>query len=176
MEIFKTKIPAKSVATVSCVGIMCKEFPYPYGNYFSMYLNGVKLPDDMKIDKTQHNCDWFSVCNFNHENYEEACHRFLTDNEVEITLFKPDDLGWLVVAITDERIPQDWYHMWSEQQGYCNGGIHGKNYEEVARVLGKRFGGNENYVYVKPEPITDIKCKSRKLNAKFTIVDNTGLK
>ena len=43
------------------------------------------------------------------------------------------------------------------------------------RTLGKRFGGDENYVYVKPEPITDIKSKSKKLNAKFTIVDNTGL-
>ena len=60
--------------------------------------------------------------------------------------------------------------------GYCNGQIHGKTYEEVARALGKRFGGDENYVYIKPEPITDIKCKTRKLNAKFTIVDNTGLK
>lgn len=175
MKIFKTKIPTKSVATVSLVGIMGEEFPLSYGNYFSMYLNEIKLPSDMKIDKTQHNCNWFDVCNFNHENYEEACQRFLTNNEVEITLFKPDDLGWLVIAITDERIPQDWYHMWSEMSGYCNGGIHGKTYEEVVRTLGKRFGGDENYVYVKPEPITDIKSKSKKLNAKFTIVDNTGL-
>ena len=124
---------------------MCKDFPYPYGNYFSMYLNGVKLPDDMKIDKTQHNCDWFSICNFNYENYEEACQRFLTDNLVEITIFKPENLGWLVIAITDERIPQDWYHMWSEMSGYCNGGIHGKTYEEVVRTLGKKFGGDENF-------------------------------
>lgn len=175
MEIFKTKIPAKSVATVSCVGIMCKEFPYPYGNYFSMYLNEIKLPSDMKIDKTQHNCNWFSVCNFNHENYKEACQRFLTDNMVEITIFKPENLGWFVIAITDERIPQDWYHMWLEMLGYCNGGIHGKTYEEVVRTLGNKFGGNENYVYIKPEPIIDVNAEPRKLKANFTVIDNTGL-
>lgn len=166
MKILKTKIPARSVATVSCVGIMCKDFPYSYGNYFSMYLNGVKLPDDMKTNRAD-DYNWYSVCNFNHENYEEACQRFLTNDMVEITLFKPDDLGWLVVAITDERIPEDWYHLWAEMSGYCNGGIHGKTYEEVARTLGKRFGGDENYVYVKPERIiaktgwVNIKSKSK---------------
>lgn len=178
MKTLKTKIPTDSVATVSCVGILQYEYPLHYGNYFSMYLNGIKLPSDMKIDKTQHNCNWFSVCNFNHENYEEACKRFLTDNLVEITVFKPENLGWLVIAITDERIPEDWYCMWSEQQGYCNGGIHGKNYEEVSRILGKRFGGDENYIYVKPEHIIDVNAEPRKLKANFTIgiVDNTGLK
>ena len=152
MKILKTKILARSVATVSLVGIMKKGFPVSYGNYFSMYIDETKLPNDMKSDKEKHSVNYHNVCNFNHENYEEACQRFLTDNMVEITLFKPDDLGWLVVAITDERIPEDWYSMWAEQQGYCNGCIHDKTYEEVARTLGKRFGGDENYVYAKPEP------------------------
>lgn len=141
MKILKTKIPARSVATVSLIGIMGKEFPISYGNYFSMYIDESKLPDDMKTHETINCVRWYNVCNFNHENYEEAYQRFLTDNMVEITLFKPDNSNRLVVAITDERIPEDWYHMWAEKQGYCNGGINGEVYQDVVKTLGKRFTG-----------------------------------
>ena len=140
MEYEKIKIPVQ-VKTVSLVGIQYEQFPYPYGNYFSMECDG--RGDFIGL----------SVCNFNFENFEEAKQRFLADGQVEVMIMK-NNKGYEFIAIADERIPRDWYCMWSEQQGYCNGGIHGEVYQEVARTLGKRFGGDENYVYVKPEPQT----------------------
>lgn len=133
-EPIRKKIPAE-VASVSCVGVLSENYPLSYGNYFSLYIP----------------CERIQVCNFNYENFKESVKRFLTDNQVEVTIFE-NLKGWKFCAITDERIPEDWYSMWSDDQGYCNGGIHGEEYQEVARTLGKRFGGDENYVYVKPEP------------------------
>ena len=81
------------------------------------------------------------VCNFNSENFREAWNRFFTDDEIEITMFQVDE-EYPFIAITDERIPENWYRLWDEDMGYCNGRIHGENYQEVAKILGKRFGSN----------------------------------
>ena len=174
MKIHKTKVPA-NIATMSLVGIQSNDYPLSYGNYFTMKVEKEYQIPNLNESMSEEGMDiGFMVCNFNCENFEEAMKRFLSDGNVEITMFQVED-KYPFIAITDERIPENWYCLWGEDRGYCNGQIHGENYQEVVRTLGKRFGGDENYVYVKPEPITDIKCKSRKLNAKFTIVDNTGL-
>lgn len=170
----KTKVPA-NIATMSLVGIHNKDYPLSYGNYFTMSVEKEYQIPNLNKSMSEEGTEYgFHVCNFNCENFEEAMKRFLPDGNVEITMFQVED-KYPFIAITDERIPENWYCLWGEDRGYCNGQIHGENYQEVTRTLGKRFGGDENYVYVKPEQITDIKCKSKKLNAKFTIVDNTGL-
>lgn len=127
VEPIRKKIPVK-VALVSCVGVLSKDYPLSYGNYFSIIYPS----------------HWMGiqVCNFNYENFKEAIKRFLTDGQVEVIVFQKEGEDWVFCAIADDRIPQDWYHMWSDDQGYCNGGIHGEEYQEVARTLGKRFGGN----------------------------------
>lgn len=176
----KIKVPA-NIGVMSLVGIRNEDYPLPYGNYFTMKVEKEYQISNLNESMSEEGMDiGFMVCNFNCENFREAKNRFLLDNEIEITMFQVDE-KYPFIAITDERIPQDWYHLWSEDRGYCNGQIHGENYQEVARTLGKRFGGDENYVYVKPERIiatsgwVNIKSKSKKLNAKFTVVDNTGL-
>ena len=141
MKSFKTKISCKNVGIVSCVSFFGKEFPYSYGNYFGMDLNVGSIPEDMMVKMGRYTSSCFSVCNFNYENYKEACRRFLKDDTADVIIFKPDDLDWVVIGIADKRIPQKWYKMWSEDQGYCNGGLHGENYEEVSNILGERFGG-----------------------------------
>jgi len=128
IKIHKIKVPA-NIAMHSLVGIRNKDYPLSYGNYFTMIVEkGMGLG--------------FMVCNFNEENFREAMKKFLSDGNVEITMFQVDE-KYPFIAITDERIPEDWYHLWSEDRGYCNGQIHGENYQEVARTLGKRFGGDE---------------------------------
>ena len=170
----KTKVPA-NIGVMSLVGILSEDYPLSYGNYFTMKLEKKYQISNLNESMSKYGTEYgFHVCNFNCENFEEAMKRFLSDGNVEITIFQVDE-EYPFIAITDERIPENWYCLWSDNMGYCNGGIYDENYQEVTRTLGKRFGGDENYVYVKPEPITDIKCKSRKLNAKFTVVDNTGL-
>ena len=176
----KAKVPA-NIATYSLVGILNKDYPLSYGNYFSMSVKKEYQISNLNESMVEEGMGLgFMVCNFNCENFEEVMKRFLSDGNVEITMFQVED-KYPFIAITDERIPENWYRLWSEDMGYCNGQIHGENYQKVARTLGKRFGGDENYVYVKPERIiatsgwVDIKSKSKKLNAKFTIVDNTGL-
>lgn len=181
MKTFKTKIPA-NIGAMSLVGTLNEDYPLSWGNYFTMCVEKEyqipNLNESMSEEGTGYG---FRVCNFNCENFREARSRFLPNDEVEVTMFQLDE-EYPFIAITDERIPENWYHLWGEDMGYCNGQIHGENYQEIARTLGKRFGGDENYVYVKPERIiatsdwVDIKSKSKKLNAKFTIVDNTNLK
>ena len=125
VNVIKTKIPTL-VTTVSCVGICSEDYPLSYGNYFSMPCKHV----DSFLGT--------SVCNFNYENFKEAIKRFLPDNQVEVTMFE-NERGYKFIAITDERIPQDWYRMWSADQGYCNGGIHGEKWQEVVDYLTERF-------------------------------------
>lgn len=142
----KTKIHA-NIATYSLVGIISKDYPLSYGNYFTMSVEKEYQIPNLNESMVEEGMELgFMVCNFNCENFREARSRFLLDNKVEITIFQVDK-KYPFIAITDERIPENWYHQWSEDRGYCNGQIHSENYQEVARTLGKRFGGNENYVF-----------------------------
>lgn len=151
IKTYKVKIPA-NIGVHSLVGILNKDYPLSYGNYFSMSVEKEYQISNLNESMSEEGMDLgFMVCNFNCENFREARSRFLLDNEVEITIFQVDE-EYPFIAITDERIPENWYCLWNEDMGYCNGRIHDKNYQEVARKLGKRFGGDENYVYVKPEP------------------------
>lgn len=144
----KTKIPA-NIGVMSLVGILSEDYPLSYGNYFSMSVEKeYQIPNLNEYMSEEGTGYGFRVCNFNCENFREAISRFLLDDEVEITMFQVDE-EYPFIAITDERIPENWYCLWDEDMGYCNGGIHGKNYQEVARTLGKRFGGNEKYVFQK---------------------------
>ena len=142
----KTKVPAK-ISVMSLVGIHHKDYPLPYGNYFTMSVEKeYQIPNLNEYMSKEGTGYGFGVCNFNCENFREARSRFLSDNEVEITIFQVDE-KYPFIAITDERIPENWYCLWGEDMGYCNGQIYGENYQEVARTLGKRFGGDENYVF-----------------------------
>lgn len=120
----KKKILAR-IGMVSCVNVLSNDYPVSYGNYFSIIYPS----------------HWMGiqVCNFNYENFKEAVKRFLTDNQVEVIVFQKEDEDWVFCAIADDRIPQDWYHMWSDDQGYCNGGITGKEWQEVVDYLGNRY-------------------------------------
>ena len=142
----KTKVPTK-ISVMSLVGIYNESYPLPFGNYFTIPVEKEyqipNLNESMSKEGTGYG---FDVCNFNCENFREARSRFLLDNEVEITMFQVDE-KYPFIAITDERIPENWYCLWGEDMGYCNGQIYGENYQEVARTLGKRFGGDENYVF-----------------------------
>lgn len=142
----KTKVPAE-IAIHSLVGILSKDYPLSYGNYFSMSVKKEYQIPNLNESMVEEGMGLgFMVCNFNCENFREARGRFLLDNEVEITIFQVNE-EYPFIAITDERIPENWYHLWSEDMGYCNGHVHGENYQEVARTLGKRFGGDENYIF-----------------------------
>ena len=136
----KIKVPA-NITIHSLVGILNKDYPLSYGNYFTMSVEKEyqipNLNESMSEEGTGYG---FMVCNFNEENFREAWNRFFTDDEIEITMFQVDE-GYPFIAITDKRIPENWYHLWDEDMGYCNGHIHGENYQEVAKILGKRFGG-----------------------------------
>ena len=150
IKTYKTKVSA-NIGAMSLVGILNKDYPLSYGNYFTMRVEkDYQIPNLNKSMFEKGTGYRFQVCNFNCENFREAMSRFLLDNKVEITIFQVDE-EYPFIAITDERIPEDWYHLWNVDMGYCNGGIDGKNYQEVTKTLGKRFGGDENYVYVKPE-------------------------
>lgn len=142
----KIKVPA-NISVMSLVGILSEDYPLSYGNYFTMSVEKEyqipNLNESMSKEGTGYG---FRVCNFNCENFREAMNRFLSDNKVEITMFQVDE-EYPFIAITDERIPENWYYLWNMDMGYCNGQIYGKNYQEVARTLGKRFGGDENYVF-----------------------------
>ena len=146
----KIKVPA-NISVMSLVGILSEDYPLSYGNYFTMSVEKEyqipNLNESMSKEGTGYG---FQVCNFNCENFEEAMNRFLSDNKVEITMFQVDE-EYPFIAITDERIPENWYYLWNMDMGYCNGQIYGKNYQEVARTLGKRFGGDENYVFQEPK-------------------------
>ena len=141
----KTKVPA-NIGAMSLVGIINKNYPLSYGNYFTMRVEKKyqipNLNESMSEEGTRYG---FQVCNFNCENFREAIIRFLLDNEVEITIFQVDK-EYPFIAITDKRIPENWYYLWGEDMGYCNGSIHGENYQEVAKTLGKRFGENINCI------------------------------
>lgn len=142
----KTKVPAK-IAIHSLVGILNEDYPLSYGNYFTMKVEKEYQFLNLNESMSKEGMDLgFMVCNFNCENFRETISRFLLDNKVEITMFQVDE-KYPFIAITDERIPENWYCLWDEDMGYCNGQIHGENYQEVARTLGKRFGGDENYVF-----------------------------
>lgn len=139
----KTKVPAE-IGVYSLVGIIRKDYPLQYGNYFTMKIEKEYQIPNLNESMSEEGIEYgFHVCNFNDENFREARSRFLLDNKVEITIFQVDG-KYPFIAITDERIPENWYHLWGEDRGYCNGQIHGENYQEVARILGKRFGSNEN--------------------------------
>jgi hypothetical protein len=144
----KTKIHA-NIGAMSLVGILNEDYPLSYGNYFTMKVEKEyqipNLNESMSEEGTGYG---FRVCNFNCENFREATSRFLLDNEVEITMFQVNE-EYPFIAITDKRIPENWYCLWDEDMGYCNGQIHGENYQEISRTLGKRFGGDENYVFQK---------------------------
>ena len=143
IKIREIKVSA-NVATYSLVGILSKDYPLSYGNYFSMSVKKEYQIPNLNESMAEEGMGLgFMVCNFNCENFREAISRFLLDNKVEITMFQVDE-KYPFIAITDDRIPENWYHLWSEDMGYCNGQIHGENYQEVARILGKRFGSNEN--------------------------------
>lgn len=142
----KIKIPA-NISIHSLVAICCGDYPLSYGNYFTMSVEKeYQIPNLNESMSEEGTGLGFRVCNFNSENFREAWSRFLLNDEVEITMFQVDE-EYPFIAITDERIPENWYHLWDEDMGYCNGQIHGENYQEVARTLGKRFGGDENYVF-----------------------------
>ena len=141
----KTKVPA-NIGAMSLVGILSEDYPLSYGNYFTMRVEKEYQIPNLNESMFEKGIGYgFQVCNFNCENFREARSRFLLDNEVEITIFQVDE-EYPFIAITDERIPENWYHLWCEDMGYCNGGIHSKNYEEVAKTLGKRFGGDNNFI------------------------------
>lgn len=131
MKMFKTKIPA-DIGGHSLIGICSGDYPLSWGNYFTMSVN---LNESISEEETGYG---FQVCNFNYENFKEARSRFLPDDEVEVTMFQLDEERPFV-AITDERIPQDWYHMWGEDMGYCNGGIAGEKWQETVDCLTDRF-------------------------------------
>ena len=177
MKIFKTKVSA-NIATYSLVGILNKDYPLPYGNYFSMSVKKEYQISNLNESMVEEGMGLgFMVCNFNCENFEEAMKRFLSDGNVEITMFQVED-KYPFIAITDERIPEDWYCLWGEDRGYCNGQIHGENYQEVAKTLGKRFGGNENYVLSeKPLPsMVKVNVEAVPIKYAIDIIDNTNLK
>ena len=139
----KVKVSA-NIATYSLVGILSKDYPLSYGNYFTMSVEKEYQIPNLNESMSEEGMGLgFMVCNFNEENFREARSRFLLDDKVDITMFQVDE-KYPFIAITDDRIPENWYHLWSEDMGYCNGQIHGENYQEVARILGKRFGSNEN--------------------------------
>ena len=147
IKTYKTKIPAE-IAIHSLVGILSEDYPLSHGNYFTMSVEKEYQIPNLNESMSKEGIEYgFQVCNFNDENFREARSRFLLDNEVEITIFQVDE-EYPFIAITDERIPENWYRLWSEDMVYCNGGIHSENYQEVARTLGKRFGGDENYVRI----------------------------
>ena len=136
----KVKVSA-NIAIHSLVRIIRKNYPLSYGNYFSMSVEKeYQIPNLNESMSVEGMGLGFMVCNFNSENFREAWSRFLLDNKVEITMFQIDE-EYPFIAITDERIPENWYHLWDEDMGYCNGRIHDENYQEVAKILGKRFGG-----------------------------------
>jgi len=138
IKIREIKVSA-NVATYSLVGILSKDYPLSYGNYFSMSVKKEYQIPNLNESMAEEGMGLgFMVCNFNCENFREAISRFLLDNKVEITMFQVDE-KYPFIAITDERIPQDWYHMWSADQGYCNGGIHGEKWQEVVDYLTERF-------------------------------------
>lgn len=140
----KVKVKA-NIASMSLVGISAGEYPFPWGNYFSMLVDPKNQIETISASMQKQSGFWgFRVCNFNCENFEEAMKRFLLDGDVEITMFQVDE-NYPFVAITDERIPEDWYCLWGEYMGYCNGQIHGEDYKEVSKILGKRFGGYRQY-------------------------------
>ena len=142
----KIKVPA-NIGAMSLVGILNEEYPLSYGNYFTMKVEKEYQIPNLNESMVKLGMEYgFRVCNFNCENFREARSRFLLDNKVEITMFQADK-EYPFIAITDKRIPENWYCLWGEDMGYCNGQIHGENYQEVARTLGKRFGGDENYVF-----------------------------
>jgi hypothetical protein len=146
----KIKVPAE-IGVMSLVGILKKDYPLSYGNYFTMKLEKEYQIPNLNESMSKYGTEYgFHVCNFNCENFREARTRFLLDNEVEITIFQVDE-KYPFIAITDERIPENWYCLWDEDMGYCNGQTHGENYQEVARTLGKRFGGDENYIFQEPK-------------------------
>lgn len=141
IKTYKIKVPA-NIATMSLVGILKEDYPLSYGNYFSMSIKKEYQIPNLNESMVEEGIGLgFMVCNFNCENFREARSRFLLDNEVEITIFQVDE-KYPFIAITDERIPENWYCLWGEDMGYCNGQIHGENYQEVAKTLGKRFGGS----------------------------------
>lgn len=136
----KVKVSA-NIGVHSSVGILNKDYPLSYGNYFTMKVEKEYQIPNLNESIAEEGMDLgFKVCNFNCENFREARSRFLLDNKVEITMFQVDE-EYPFIAITDERIPENWYRLWGEDMGYCNGHIHGENYQEVAKILGKRFGG-----------------------------------
>ena len=142
MKIFKTKVPA-NIGAMSLVGILHGDYPLSYGNYFTMKVEKKYQIPNLNEPMSKYGSEYgFQVCNFNCENFREAISRFLLDNEVEITMFQVDE-EYPFIAITDKRIPENWYCLWYEDMGYCNGGIYGENYQKVTRTLGKRFGGND---------------------------------
>lgn len=141
IRIHKVKVKA-NIASMSLVGVLYNEYPFPWGNYFSMQVDPKDQIESISASmQKQSEFLGFRVCNFNCENFEETMKRFLLDGDVEITMFQVDE-NYPFVAITDERIPEDWYRLWGECAEYCNGQIHGDDYKEVAKMLGKRFGGN----------------------------------
>lgn len=137
----KVKVKA-NIVSMSLIGVLDNKYPLSWGNYFSMQVNPKDQIESISLFMQEQSESFgFRVCNFNCENFEEAIIRFLLDGNVEITMFQVDE-NYPFVAITDERIPEDWYRLWGECAGYCNGQIHGEDYKEVSKILGKRFGGN----------------------------------
>lgn len=136
----KVKVEA-NIISMSLIGVLDNVYPLSCGNYFSMQVDPKdQIENISSFMQEQSESFGFRVCNFNCENFEEAIIRFLLDKNVEITMFQVDE-NYPFVAITDERIPEDWYRLWGEYMGYCNGQIHGEDYKEVSKILGKRFGG-----------------------------------
>jgi len=118
MSIFFDKKP--KVGNVSLVGILETEFPLSHGNYFGLMINNKSIP----------------VANMNFENFEEAIKRF----NIETLKFELHEFtGSKCITIMDERIPQDWYHLWT--MGYANGGLNELEFERVNLSIGERFGG-----------------------------------
>lgn len=108
------------VGFVSLVGILSTDYPLSFGNYFGIMIANNSIP----------------VINMNYENFKEAMKRFNIE-ELKFADFRFGDKR--CIAIIDERIPQDWYHMWTA--GYANGKLNKLEFECINCEIGERFGG-----------------------------------
>lgn len=131
----------------SLIGVMKKEYPVKWGNYFSatislkdcnLVLNysGGEGYDDYS--------SYYPVININKENFEYLIKSKIVTQPVKVRVFKKDRTG---IAIIDERIPQEYYRLWT--RGYCNSGLSDKDLTKVAKNLTSRFTAlDENLEYI----------------------------
>jgi hypothetical protein len=94
----RTTIPAR-IGVMSLVGIMRKEYPLEFGNYFSFAADRETTLNGRDI----------RCLNFWAENLAEAARRFLPDGQVQVIIYTIDNrYRWAI--IDEDRIPKDWYN------------------------------------------------------------------